>query len=124
MTPDQFRRLALSLPDTSEARHMGHPDFRVHGKIFATLGYPDASQAMIRLSPEDQGFLVRSQPEVYQPVKGAWGQAGCTNVRLRAARIGPVREALTFAWEAASARPQRGGKRKAIARRPDRPETP
>ena len=112
MTPDQFRRLALSLPDASEAQHMGHPDFRVRGKIFATLGYPDKGHAMIRLSPEDQSFLVRSQPDVYQPVKGAWGQAGCTNVKLRAARTGPIREALTFAWQAASARPQRGGKRK------------
>jgi hypothetical protein len=124
MTPDQFRRLALNLPDTSEARHMGHPDFRVRGKIFATLGYPDDGYAMIRLSPEDQRFLVRSQPEVYQPVKGAWGQAGCTNVRLSAARTGPVREALTFAWEAAFARPQRGRKRKAMTRRPERREAP
>jgi hypothetical protein len=124
MTPDQFRRLALTLPDTSEARHMGHPDFRVGGKIFATLGYPDGNHAMIRLSPEDQSFLVRSAPEVYQPVKGAWGQAGCTNVKLRAARTGPIREALAFAWEAASARPRRGGKRGASARRPGPSKSP
>ncbi len=118
MTAAQFRRLALSLRDTSEAQHMGHPDFRVGGKIFATLGYPGKGWAMIRLTPEDQRFLVQSSPRIFVPVKGAWGRAGCTNVQLESARPAPVREALAIAWEAAGKK--RGRPRQ--ARRPPSPE--
>ncbi len=53
---------------------MGHPDFRVAGRVFATLGYPGAGWGMIKLPPEDQGFLVRTQPAAFAPVKGAWGR--------------------------------------------------
>lgn len=105
MTPDQFRRLALSLPDATESAHMGHPDFRIGGKIFATLGYPDADWAMISLPPEDQEFLTRAQPAIFTPVKGGWGKAGATSVKLREARTAVVREALTIAWRARSAKP-------------------
>lgn len=100
MTSEQFRRLALSLPETCESAHMGRPNFRVRGKIFATLGYPRVGWGMIKLPPEDQEFLVRAQPGAFSPVKGAWGRAGCTNVELRKTRTGPVREALTIAWRA------------------------
>ena len=54
MTAKDFRKIALSLPETEERSHMNHPDFRVAGKIFATLGYPDKTRAMVKLSPEDQ----------------------------------------------------------------------
>jgi hypothetical protein len=84
MTADNFRRIALSLPETSESAHMDHPDFRVRGKIFATLGYPDAAWGMVKLSPEDQE-VVAAEPDVFVPVKGAWGRQGNTNVRLDAA---------------------------------------
>jgi hypothetical protein len=104
MTAEQFRRLALSLPEAVELAHMGHPDFRVGGKIFATLGYPRAGWAMIKLPPEDAAFLVRTHPDTFSPVKGAWGRAGCTNLELRVARAGPVREALTIAWQARAAK--------------------
>ncbi|MGQ0702199.1 MAG: MmcQ/YjbR family DNA-binding protein [Gemmatimonadales bacterium] len=107
MTAAQFRRLALSIPDAVEAGHHGHPDFRVRGKIFATLGYPGEGWAMVKLTPEDQEFLVRSDPAAFQPVKGAWGKAGCTNVLLRSARTGPVRDALRIAWETAVPRRSR-----------------
>ena len=110
MTAAQFRRLALSFPETAEAHHHGHPDFRVRGKIFATLGYPNNEWAMIRLTPEDQGYLVRAEPESFRPVKGAWGKAGATNVLLRKARLAPVREALRIAWE--TARPPRGTRKR------------
>ena len=77
---------------------MGHPDFRVDGRIFATLGHPRAGWGMLKLSPEDQEFLIRAYPDIFVPVNGAWGKAGCTNLQLRKAPAGVVREALTFAW--------------------------
>ena len=98
MTADQFRRLALSMPQASESAHMGHPDFRVAGKIFATLGYPGNGWGMVKLTREQQELFVKSQPAAFAPVKGAWGLGGATNVRLRAAKTGAVREALDLAW--------------------------
>ena len=98
MTPNEFRELALSFPEVIESAHMRHPDFRVSGKIFATLGYPDDNWAMVKLRPDEQKEFVRSNPEVFRPVKGAWGRQGGTNVYLPAATIKIVREALTAAW--------------------------
>jgi hypothetical protein len=98
VTADQFRKLALSLPESSEVGHMGHPDFRVGGKIFATLGYPDDGWAMVKLSALDQMLLVQAEPEVFVPVKGSWGKRGATNVRLRGAKKAGVRQALASAW--------------------------
>ena len=97
MTEEQFRMLALSLPETSESAHMCHPDFRVGGKIFATI-WPEHSWAMVRLSPEQQEAFVQSEPKVFAPVKGAWGRAGCTSVQLKAAKKSTLRTALVFAW--------------------------
>jgi len=77
---------------------MGHPDFRVGGKIFATLGYPDTQWGTVELTPEQQELFVGAEPKMFVPVKGGWGKRGATSVRLRAARTGPVREALTAAW--------------------------
>jgi hypothetical protein len=98
MTANEFRRLALSLPEAGEATHMGHPDFRVAGKIFATLGYPGAGWGVVCLTPEQQELFVRAEPKSFVPVKGGWGRAGNTNVRLRLARKAAVREALRTAW--------------------------
>jgi hypothetical protein len=98
MTEGTFRALALALPHATEGAHMGHPDFRVGGKIFATLGYPGRGWAMVRLSREHQELFVRTRPAAFAPAKGAWGLAGATMVRLAAARKGAVEEALTIAW--------------------------
>ena len=98
MTAHEFRRVALSLPRACEAAHMGHPDFRVAGRIFATLGYPRSGWGMVKLTPEQQELFVRAQPAAFAPVKGGWGRGGATNVRLRAAKKGAVREALITAW--------------------------
>ena len=98
MTPNEFRELALSFPEAIESAHMHHPDFRVGGKIFATLGYPDEDSAMVKLSPDEQKEFVRSRPGVFTTVKGAWGRQGATNIDLPAATIKIVREALTAAW--------------------------
>jgi hypothetical protein len=94
---DDFRTLALDLPEASESAHMGHPDFRVKGKIFATL-WPDADWGMVKLTPEQQGLVVEAEPDVFQPVKGAWGQRGCTSVYLPDAKKKSVRQALETAW--------------------------
>ena len=98
MTPNEFRELALSLPEAIESAHMHHPDFRVGGRIFATLGYPAEHAAMVKLSPDDQKEFVRTRPGVFTPAKGAWGRQGATNINLPAATIHIVREALTAAW--------------------------
>ena len=98
MTPNEFRELALSFPEAIESAHMRHPDFRVGGKIFATLGYPDENSAMVKLSADDQREFVQTSPDVFTPVKGAWGRQGATNIYLQAATINVVREALTAAW--------------------------
>jgi hypothetical protein len=98
MTPNEFRELALSFPEAIESAHMHHPDFRVGGKIFATLGYPEESSAMVKLSADDQKEFVRTSPRVFTSVKGAWGRQGATNIYLRAATTNIVREALAAAW--------------------------
>ena len=74
MTPQEFHRMALCLPETAESSHMSHPDFRVCNKIFATLGYPDDGQGMVKLTPEQQHAFMRAAPEVFSPCNGAWGR--------------------------------------------------
>lgn len=102
MTPDEFRGAALHLPEAEESAHMGHPDFRVRGKIFATLGYPDAEWAMVKLTPEQQEEFVREDPDVFRPVPGGWGRKGNTHVRLAACTPEIVRPALWTAWRNAA----------------------
>lgn len=97
MTPDDFRRLALSLPEAEESSHMDHPDFRIRGKIFATLA-PGGEWGMVKLTPEQQREWVRALPEMFQPVKGGWGKKGCTNIILATADAETIRKALAEAW--------------------------
>jgi hypothetical protein len=99
MTPTAFRRLALSFPEAEESAHMGHPDFRDGGKIFATLSYPGPDSAMVKLSAAEQNAFVAMQPHAFIPAKGAWGRAGSTTVVLREAKKGVVQAALAAAWE-------------------------
>jgi len=98
MTAKDFRQIALSLPETEERAHMAHPDFRVAGKIFATLGYPDKSCGMVKLSPEDQHYFTKDHPETFVPVKGAWGRGGATSVHLKAAKKAILTKAMQAAW--------------------------
>ena len=77
---------------------MHHPDFRVRGKIFATLGYPDKHWAVVKLTPNEQKRFIQSDPKVFHPVKGAWGRRGNTNVYLPAAKMDSLREAVAAAW--------------------------
>jgi len=98
MTPDDFRKIALSLPEAVEKAHMNHPDFRVRKKIFATLRYPDAGWGMVKLNPDQQREFIQADPDSFVPVTGAWGLRGCTNVRLRRAKKMLVESALSAAW--------------------------
>jgi len=98
MTPAEFRRAALSLPEAIEGAHMAHPDFRVRGKIFATLGHPTEGHGTLVLTPLDQDLLVRSHPRAFAPSAGTWGKAGGTTVVLRAAPGKVVALALESAW--------------------------
>jgi hypothetical protein len=97
MTPRDFRNSALSFPETEEVSHMGHPDFRVKGKIFATLG-PEEDWGMVKLTPEQQAPLVKEQPAIFQPASGAWGRRGCTIIQLKKADKSEVNSLLLFAW--------------------------
>lgn len=97
MTADAFRSLALTFPEASEGAHMGHPDFRVRGKIFATLG-PDGDRGMVKLTADQQAVFVRTGQGVFYPASGAWGRRGCTIIRLGDADEASVRQALGAAW--------------------------
>jgi hypothetical protein len=98
VTPKQFRQFALSFPETEERSHMRHPDFRVAGKIFATLGYPDKNWGMVKLTPEQQQELMHDEPKAFGPAAGAWGRKGSTTVRLKAVKKSTLRRALEGAW--------------------------
>jgi hypothetical protein len=108
MTTDDFRKMALSFPDTYESAHMNHPDFRVvNGKIFATLHYPDDGFAMVKLPPDRQESFVQLDAKAFAPVNGAWGKQGATNVRLKVVKEESLRGALTLAWQSAGVRKTR-----------------
>lgn len=97
MTADDFRKLALSFPETIESSHMGHPDFRVGGKIFATLG-PDEDWGMAKMNAEQQAWFLTNAPESFKPAAGAWGDRGATIITLETTDESFVRRALNAAW--------------------------
>lgn len=97
MTTDEFRDIALSFPETVESAHMGHPDFRVGGKIFATIA-PDGDRGMAKLKPDQQEWFIRTEPSIFEPASGAWGRGGATMIRLADADESTVRQALNAAW--------------------------
>ncbi len=98
MNADQFRKIALSMPGAVEGSHMGHPDFRAHGKIFATLG-PDMKRGMVKVTPELQRELIKEHPEMFAPENGAWGAQGCTRVLFKDADEDTLGRAMTEAWK-------------------------
>lgn len=105
MTTDAFRRAALALPGAIESAHMNHPDFRVANRIFATLGYPDTTWAMVKLPPQEQHRLIEAMPETFSPAAGAWGRQGSTLVRLAKAKPQVTNHALEMAWRLAQTKP-------------------
>jgi hypothetical protein len=98
MTIQAFRKLALAQPEAAEVGHMGHPDFRVKGKIFATLGYPDAGHGMVKLTPEQRDGFMDAEPRAFAPVPGGWGRTGATTVDLRAVSGKALAAAIELAW--------------------------
>jgi|GEM_PF-339286 len=99
MTPDDFRKIVLACDGAVESSHMNHPDFRLGGKIFATLSGPDQELGMVKLKPDHQQTLVDSEPEIFYPATGAWGKQGCTMIRLKKAKKRSVKSAVTLAAE-------------------------
>jgi YjbR len=97
MTANIFRQLALRCGEAVEGLHMRHPDFRIGGKVFASLGAPDASWGMVKLTPEQQREFIADAPDVFVPCSGAWGRKGYTNVCLAAAEAAVVQAALETA---------------------------
>jgi hypothetical protein len=104
MTADDFRDIALGLDGVVEGAHMGHPDFRANGRIFATL-HPGDRTGMVKVAPDEQQELVRTNPDVFEPSSGAWGRQGCTNVALARGTAATVRGAMLLAWQGAVSKP-------------------
>ena len=97
LTADAYRSLALALEGVEERSHMGHPDFRVNGRIFATL--LDDARGTVMLTPEEQAAVMAGAPTQFSPAAGSWGVKGATTVVLPAAHEPEVRAALLLAWE-------------------------
>ena len=94
---DTYRRLALAFPEAAESSHMGHPDFRVGGKIFATLG-PAEGHGVAMLTPEQQEVMMSARPRAFTPAAGAWGRRGSTRIMLDSVEESDLRTALGMAW--------------------------
>jgi hypothetical protein len=109
VTPAGFRRIALGLEGAIESAHHNHPDFRVGGRIFATLGYPDRSWGMVNLTPEQQQQQLREHPDMFHPRQRQVGRAGHTSVRLGWADEETLGEALTLAWQNTVAKQRTSG---------------
>jgi hypothetical protein len=110
-----FRRIALAMKDAVEGAHMGHPDFRVQGRIFATL-HPDNTFGMVKLPPDEQQRFVHDYPATFSPENGAWGRQGCTRVRLDTVDEDTLGDAMTLAWQnTLKARPAGRSKQKRSA---------
>jgi len=99
MTVRDFRRLALKLEGAEESSHMGSPDFRVGGRIFATLASQAQGFGNLALTPEQQAAFVEEAPEVFVPISGGWGRMGMTHIRLEAATEEVLAGALHTAWK-------------------------
>ena len=116
MTPDDFRRVALSLEGAEEGSHMGAADFRVGGRIFATLASQAEGYGNLALTPELQADFVGEAPDVFVPIKGGWGRMGMTHIRLAAASEAVLTGALRAAWRLRMEKSAKT-KRKAAAKR-------
>jgi hypothetical protein len=111
MNANDFRRLALSLDGAEESSHMGKPDFRVGGRIFATLSSQAKGFGNLVLAPEQQAEFVAELPEVFVPIAGGWGRMGMTHIRLAAASEDVLFGALHVAWKLRIERNAESGKK-------------
>jgi hypothetical protein len=99
MTPADFRRIALSFPGAEEGSHMGSADFRVGGRIFATLASQKQGFGNLKLTPEQQSDFIRELPDMFLPIPGGWGRMGMTHIRLAQASEDVLTGALHAAWK-------------------------
>jgi hypothetical protein len=117
MTADDFRDVVLGMQGAVEGAHMGHPDFRANGRIFASLHTQDRF-GMVKLTPAEQKMFLNDAPRMFEPSAGAWGRQGCTNVILAAADVRTVRPAVQLAYEGIMALPRKTARAKRAARKP------
>jgi hypothetical protein len=115
MTIDDFRRIALSLEGAEESSHLGQPDFRVGGKIFATLASADKGYGNLKLTPEQQAAFVEELPKVFIPIAGGWGRMGMTHICLAEANEDLLTGALRTAWKLRVEKNAKPGKRMGAA---------
>jgi hypothetical protein len=99
MTPEDFRRIALSLDGAEEGSHFGATDFRVGGRIFATLASVKEGYGNLSLTPELQAEFIAGRPDLFLPVHGGWGRMGMTHIRLERADEDTLQGALHTAWK-------------------------
>ena len=99
MNAADFRRIALSMEGAEEGSHMGQADFRVGGRIFATLAAEKQGYGNLMITPEQQAAFVAEEPDVFLPIAGGWGRNGATHVRLAAANEDLLTGALRTAWK-------------------------
>jgi hypothetical protein len=124
MNAADFRRIALSLEGAEEGSHMGATDFRVGGRIFATLASIKQGYGNLMLTPEQQADFVAEQPAVFVPIAGGWGRMGMTHIRLAAANEDVLAGALRTAWKLRIEKNARtAGKKRASAGSRRRPPT-
>ena len=98
MNAADFRRIALSMPEAAEGSHFGNADFRVGGKIFATLSLEKEGYGVLLLSPEEQAGMVEDESKIFSPVPGGWGRKGSTRVRLAKVPTDILEAAMRMAW--------------------------
>src|ERR1700757_2929555 len=122
MNVADFRRIALSLPGAEESSHMGQPDFRVDGRIFATLASAKQGFGNLMLTPEQQAAFVEEMPEVFLPIPGGWGRMGMTHIRLAEASEDVLYGALHTAWKLRVDKNGKVGKKKGPAKNGLRPK--
>ena len=111
MTASDFRRIALSLEGAEESSHMGAPDFRVGGRIFATLASESQGYGNLMLTPEQQAAFIAEAPEVFLPIAGGWGGNGSTHIRLAAANEDTLAGGLRTAWKVRMEKNQKPAKK-------------
>jgi YjbR len=112
LNADDFRRIALSLEGAEEGSHMGQPDFRVDGRIFATLASAHQGYGNLMLTPEQQESFVAELPQVFVPIAGGWGRMGMTHIRLASANEDLLTGALCAAWKLRIEKNAKAGKKK------------
>ena len=123
MTPSDFRRIALSFEGAEEGSHMGATDFRVGGRIFATLASVNEGYGNLMITPELQAEFIAERPELFLPIHGGWGRMGMTHIRLAAADEASLRGALHTAWKLRVEKNAKSGRKPVSAAKTRKPST-